>query len=126
MYIEILDTFLIPSEEKKFSDNDVIFQDDNASCHRAKSMKAFLQESHINSIAWSPNSPYLNPIENVCWKWKRLVHDKAPSGKVDLSTAFRQSWNQLDEECYFSLVKNSGHHKSKRRSNKVLTVCFGR
>ncbi len=32
--IDILDTFLIPSIEKKFGDNDVIFQDDNASCHR--------------------------------------------------------------------------------------------
>ncbi len=38
VYIEILDTFLIPSIEKKFGDNGVIFQDDNASCHRAKSI----------------------------------------------------------------------------------------
>ncbi len=28
VYIEILDTFLIPSIEKKFGDNGVIFQDD--------------------------------------------------------------------------------------------------
>uniref|UniRef100_A0A672STN9 Tc1-like transposase DDE domain-containing protein n=1 Tax=Sinocyclocheilus grahami TaxID=75366 RepID=A0A672STN9_SINGR len=48
VYIEILDTFLIPSIEKKLGD--VIFQDDNASCHREKSVKAFLQERHITSM----------------------------------------------------------------------------
>ncbi len=53
----------IPSIEKKFGD-DAIFQDDNASCHRAKSVKAFLQERHINSMTWPANSPDLNPIEN--------------------------------------------------------------
>uniref|UniRef100_A0A672T8Q8 Tc1-like transposase DDE domain-containing protein n=1 Tax=Sinocyclocheilus grahami TaxID=75366 RepID=A0A672T8Q8_SINGR len=63
MYIEILDTFLIPSIEKTFGDNDVIFQDDNASCHRAKSVEAFLQERDINSMTWPANNPDLNPIE---------------------------------------------------------------
>lgn len=34
MYIEILDTFLIPSINSMFS-NKYIFQDDDASCHKA-------------------------------------------------------------------------------------------
>ncbi len=105
VYIEILDTFLIASIEKKFGDN-VIFQDDNASWYRAKSVKAFLQERHINSMTWPANSPDLNPVENLWWKLKKLVHDKAPSCKADLSTAIQQSWNQLDEAYCFSLVKS--------------------
>ena len=36
VYIDILDTFLILSIERMFWDDDIIFQDDNASCHRAK------------------------------------------------------------------------------------------
>uniref|UniRef100_A0A8C1VER9 Uncharacterized protein n=1 Tax=Cyprinus carpio TaxID=7962 RepID=A0A8C1VER9_CYPCA len=75
----------------KFGD-DVIFQDDNASCHGAKTKQQ--------------NSLDLNPIENVCWKWKKLVHDKALSCKADLSTAIEESWNQLDEEYCFSLVNS--------------------
>ena len=36
VYIEILDTCLIPSIENMFGDDDVIFQDDNAFRHRAE------------------------------------------------------------------------------------------
>ncbi len=37
---------------------------------------------------------------------KKLVHGKAPSCKADLSTDIQESWNQLDEEYCFSLVKS--------------------
>ena len=50
MYIEILDNFLIQSIENWFDHNEVISQDYNASCHRAKGIKAFLPERHIKSM----------------------------------------------------------------------------
>uniref|UniRef100_A0A8C9V626 Tc1-like transposase DDE domain-containing protein n=1 Tax=Scleropages formosus TaxID=113540 RepID=A0A8C9V626_SCLFO len=84
----------------------IMTSDDNASCHRAKSVKDFLQERHINSMTWPANSPDLNPIENLWWKLKKLVNDKAPPCKADLLMAIRESWNQTDEEYCFSLVKS--------------------
>uniref|UniRef100_A0A3Q3AMG8 Tc1-like transposase DDE domain-containing protein n=1 Tax=Kryptolebias marmoratus TaxID=37003 RepID=A0A3Q3AMG8_KRYMA len=48
VYIDILDTFLIPSIERMFGDDEIIFQDDSASCHRAKTVKTFLDERHIS------------------------------------------------------------------------------
>ena len=36
VYIEIVDNFLIPAIENRFGDNEIIFQDDNASCHMVK------------------------------------------------------------------------------------------
>ena len=36
VYIKILDNFLILLTENCFGDDEVIFQDDNVSCHRAK------------------------------------------------------------------------------------------
>ena len=82
VYIEILDICLITSIENRFGDDDVIFQDGNASCHRAKSVKAFLQEKRISSMTWPGNSPDVNPIENLWWKLKKMVHDRAPSCKA--------------------------------------------
>lgn len=43
-YINILDNFLIPFIENQFGNDEVSFQDNNASCHRTKEIKTFLQE----------------------------------------------------------------------------------
>ena len=66
VYVEILDNFLIPSIENGFGE-EAIFQDDNASCHRAKEIKAFLQESHITSMTWPVNSPDVNKLKIYGW-----------------------------------------------------------
>lgn len=127
VYIEILDTFLIPLIEKKFGD-DVIFQDDNASWHRAKIVKAFLQERHINSMTWPANSLDLNPIGNLWWKLKKT----GPwQGSILQSWSVNRYSRRLEPAWWRILFfiseihapKNSGRHKSKRRTNKVLTVC---
>lgn len=106
VYIDILDSFLIPSIENMFGDGEIIFQDDNASCHRAKTVKAFLAERRIQTMPWPANSPDLNPIENLWWKLKKIVHGKAPTCKADLATAIKESWNQIDEEYCLSLIKS--------------------
>uniref|UniRef100_A0A3Q3AA35 Tc1-like transposase DDE domain-containing protein n=1 Tax=Kryptolebias marmoratus TaxID=37003 RepID=A0A3Q3AA35_KRYMA len=66
--------FLIPSAGRRFGDDDSIFQDDNASCHRAKDMTTFLQERHIMSIEWPADSRDLNPVEI-----KKMFDDKNPT-----------------------------------------------
>uniref|UniRef100_A0A3Q0R5D0 Tc1-like transposase DDE domain-containing protein n=1 Tax=Amphilophus citrinellus TaxID=61819 RepID=A0A3Q0R5D0_AMPCI len=78
----------------------------NASCHMAKTVKTFLAERQIRSMSLPANSPDLNPIENLWWKLKKMVHDKAPACKADLATAIRESWSQIDEEYCLSLIKS--------------------
>ena len=68
VYIEIYDNFLVLSIGNWFSDDKVIFQDDNASCQRTKEIKAFLQERWIK---WPMNRPDLNPTEYLCEKLKK-------------------------------------------------------
>lgn len=52
VYTEIKDNFFfISSMENCFGDEKVIFQDDNASCHRVREIKIFLQERQINNMA---------------------------------------------------------------------------
>lgn len=48
--------------------DDMIFQDDNAFCHRANDVETFFQERHVMSRAWPENSPDLNPIANLWGK----------------------------------------------------------
>ena len=42
VYIEILDNFLIAQIENLLNDGEVIFQNNDESCNRAKGIKAFL------------------------------------------------------------------------------------
>ena len=64
-YIDVLEHFFIPSIEDHFGDDDVIFQDDNASCHTANLVKGLLQNRSINTLVTLFNSPGLNHTENV-------------------------------------------------------------
>ncbi|CAJ0964526.1 unnamed protein product [Ranitomeya imitator] len=106
VYVDILDSFIIPSIERMFGDDEMIFQDENASCHRAKIVKTFLEKRHIRSMSWPAISADLNPIENLWWKLKKMVHDKDPTCKADLATAIRERWSQIDEDSCVTLIKS--------------------
>ena len=88
-YIEILDNFIIPRIENYFVD-EIIFQDDNASCHKAKWTKVSFKERHIESMTGPANSPDLNPIENLWWKFRKMVHEDASFTKEDQLMPFRK------------------------------------
>ena len=63
VYIKILNNFPVPSIENCFGGDEILFQYDNASCCKAKEIKAFHQEEHIKSMTWPTNGLDLN--ENV-------------------------------------------------------------
>lgn len=71
VYIEIPDNFLIPSRENWLGDDEIIFQADNVSCHRANAIKVFLRERHSESMTWTGKCLDLNPIENLPLKFKK-------------------------------------------------------
>lgn len=53
IYGGILDTFVVPSGERIFKDDDIIFQDDNTTCCRAKTVKTFfpIKRHKVNAMA---------------------------------------------------------------------------
>ena len=64
---------------------------DKAPCHKAKTVLSFLEEEGIAVMKWPPQSPDMNPIENI---WK-IIGEKAqnrnPQNIDDL-------WGFLKEE----------------------------
>ena len=68
-YRDTSDNALLPSGKLMYSPEPaLIFQQDWASAHTAKSIKEWFNEKGITTIPWPSRSSDLNPIKNI-WSW---------------------------------------------------------
>ena len=91
-YIEMLENHLIPTRDIFFSnESEWEFQQDNAPCHKAKTVTTWFQENNIKVLQWPARSPDLNPIENA-WSVLDRKLTKAP---VTSAAHLRESLKEL-------------------------------
>ncbi len=68
-YVKMLEEFFFDEiTELGIKLGDVIFQQDNASCHVSSLTKKWFSEQKVHLLEWPPQSPDMNPIENV-WNY---------------------------------------------------------
>lgn len=113
-YCELLKEGLIP-----YYDDGDVFQQDGASCHRARETQRFLEENRIETVPWPAKSPDLNPIENV-WGWmvKDMYFGKPAYKNVqELKGAVFDSWKRIPDSLIDKLIDSM-----PRRMHKVIEM----
>jgi transposase len=76
------------------------FMQDNAPCHKAKTVMEYLEEEGIDTIDWPPFSPDLNPIENI-WQWmKHVLETEYPvcQSAEEIEANFFEIWETITPE----------------------------
>ncbi len=101
VYQEMLSYFMLPSADQLFKDADFIFQQDLAPAHTARSTKSWLNIHGVGVLYWPPNSPDLNPRENLWGIVKRKMRNKRPKNADELKATVKESWASITpQQCH--------------------------
>jgi hypothetical protein len=96
-YMDTLSQALLPQMNQWYPEGGAIYQQDNAPCHKAASVTAFLENEGVIVLTWPPYSPDLSPIENLWAIVKAKVHSSTYNSKDELVAAVLQVWHH-DED----------------------------
>lgn len=104
-YQQILENELLPSIPKLQSpEKEYIFQQDNASCHTARSTKSWLAANNIPLMEWPANSPDLSPIESLWGKMKQSLRKNPARTLEELRIRLQEIWDSITQEDCQKLV----------------------
>ena len=96
VYREIITNHLEPSAQQLFPDGNYLFQQDNDPKHKARTVMTYLKEKNIPQLVdWPPQSPDLNPIENLWSILDRNLQDRNPNNEGELFQQLMEGWQQL-------------------------------
>lgn len=94
-YINLMENTLMPSFQHIFGDTimrGVLFQQDNAPCHKSALSMKWFAENAIDLLPWPAQSPDLNPIEHLWGILKREVQQYPTTSKEMLKKVLKQEW----------------------------------
>ena len=94
-YLDNLRNSVIPSAHLLGFGDNLIFQDDSAPCHNAKVVKHWKSDQDMRCLEWLPQSPELNPIENVWRDLGEAVRSAICHNLNELHQALVIEWSQI-------------------------------
>ena len=93
LFCNILESTLVPFVREKLPDHR--FVQDNDPKHTSRRAQAFFEENNINWCRSAPESPDLNPIENLWHELKFYLESKVkPRNKEELVDGIKRFWER--------------------------------
>lgn len=106
-YIRVLENHLKPSIVLlKRSDEKVIFQQDGATCHTAKTVKRWFEAERVELLEWPANSPDLNPIESIWVEIDKKLAQNPPNSMAELEEALQRYWCEISRQDVLSYIES--------------------
>ena len=105
-YCELLKTHLLPLHRSRRRHNPVVFMQDGAPCHTATLTTKLLSDTNVVVLKWPPNSPDLNPIENLWAIVSAKVVRHYPSTVGELRAAVEKEWEAVPQPTVDKLVRS--------------------
>ena len=104
-YAQTLEFYKEKYEDFKKQNENLYFEQDGASCHTSKKIKALLEkyfdDKLIQNAPHSPDIAY--PIENLWAELKKRVKNRKPKNLEELKEITIEEWNQIPKDYIKSL-----------------------
>lgn len=96
LFVEVLDTTLLPFIREKYPNHHRLMQDNDPK-HASLLAKSFYESKGITWWKTPAESPDLNPIENVWHELKEHIRREVkPHSKEELITGIQSFWKTVD------------------------------
>jgi transposase len=100
----LMDFWMNQSEKRGY----IIVQEDNAPIHTCKLANQWRESVDMETLVWPPNSPDLNPIEQVWYHIKTIIQKMTPRPMTvpSLKEAINRAWSEFDVNILNRLVES--------------------
>ena len=95
---------LVPINETMDRNKYLHFLNDNALCHKAKSIKQFLNEIGVRTLNWAPQSPEKSMLENIWAYAKRKLSIDLARKRENTISDVKELWKDIFLEYILKLV----------------------